>query len=86
MISRLCSPQCQPLNFIAVTEAGYEQAYDGLLAVFPVATWPEITGHVHLDFASGHGLPTIGELLPDSWQLPFDVVTIPHTASDLLPA
>jgi AcrR family transcriptional regulator len=59
---------------------------DGLLAALPEATRPEMTGHLHLDFASGHGLPIIGELLPDSWQLPFDVVTTPHTASDPLPA
>jgi AcrR family transcriptional regulator len=59
---------------------------DGILTGVPKAARPEMTGHVHLDFASGHGLPLIGALLPDSWQLPFDVVTVPHTASDPLPA
>ena len=58
---------------------------DGILAGFPEAARPEMTGHVHLEFASGHGLPLIGALLPDSWQLPFDVVTVPHTASEPFP-
>lgn len=39
-----------------------------------------MTGHLHPDFASGHGLPLIGVLLLDLWQLPFDVVTVPETA------
>ena len=59
---------------------------DGMLADVPKADRPAITGHLHLDFASGHGLPLIGVLLPDSWQLPFDVVTVPETAAHPMPS
>ena len=69
----------------SITFAADTAVLDGILAGFPEATWPEMTGHVHLEFAIGHGLPLIGALLPDSWQLPFDVVTVPHTASEPFP-
>lgn len=35
-------------------------------------------GFVHLEFASGHGLPIVGLLLPQAWRLPFNVVTEPY--------
>lgn len=35
-------------------------------------------GRVHLDFATGHGLPIVGLLLPEAWNLPFTVVTEPY--------
>jgi len=38
-----------------------------------------MNGRLHLDFASGRGLPFVGVLLPDSWQRPFEVVTVPET-------
>ncbi|MBU6245398.1 MAG: TetR family transcriptional regulator [Actinomycetales bacterium] len=56
-----------------------------LLASAPQADLPQLTGHVHLEFASGHGLPIIGNLLPDAWTLPFDAITTPHTAASPLP-
>lgn len=35
-------------------------------------------GNTHLDFATGHGLPIVGLLLPESWTLPFNVITEPY--------
>ena len=59
---------------------------DSILLDVPKAQRSAMTGHLHLDFASGHGLPLIGILLPDSWQLPFDVVTVPETARHPMPS
>ena len=59
---------------------------DSILLDVPKDQRSAMTGHLHLDFASGHGLPLIGILLPDSWQLPFDVVTVPETARHPMPS
>ncbi|MCX6413499.1 MAG: TetR family transcriptional regulator [Actinobacteria bacterium] len=36
------------------------------------------TGRIHLDFASGHGLPITALLLPEAWTLPFNTITEPY--------
>ena len=36
------------------------------------------TGRIHLDFATGHGLPIVGLLLPETWTLPFNTITEPY--------
>jgi AcrR family transcriptional regulator len=63
-----------------ITIAADTALLDSILTDVPESQRRAMTGHLHLDFASGHGLPLIGVLLPDSWQLPFDVVTVPETA------
>lgn len=68
-----------------ITVATETSVFDGILAEVPKAQRRAMAGHFHLDFASGHGLPLIGVLLPDSWQLPFDVVTVPETARHPMP-
>ena len=69
-----------------ITLTAEQALLDGILADVPKAQRRAMTGHLHLDFASGHGLPLIGVLLPDSWQLPFDVVTVPETARHPMPS
>ena len=63
-----------------ITIAADTALLDSILTDVPKSQRRAMTGHLHLDFASGHGLPLIGVLLPHSWQLPFDVVTVPETA------
>ena len=48
------------------------------LAGTPAADRAMRTGNVHLDFATGHGLPIVGLLLPEAWTLPFNTVTEPY--------
>lgn len=67
------------------TVAAEQALLNDILTDVPKAQRRAITGHLHFDFASGHGLPLIGVLLPDSWQLPFDVVTVPETARHPMP-
>ncbi|MBU6245031.1 MAG: TetR/AcrR family transcriptional regulator [Actinomycetales bacterium] len=38
----------------------------------------ELTGYVHVEFASGHGLPVLGQLVPDAHALPLNVILEPY--------
>ena len=51
---------------------------DQQLAATPDTDRHTATGRIHLDFATGHGLPTVGLLLPEAWTLPFNTITEPY--------
>jgi AcrR family transcriptional regulator len=51
---------------------------DQQLATTPDTDRNTATGHVHLDFAIGHGLPITALLLPEAWTLPFNTITEPY--------
>ena len=51
---------------------------DQQLATTPDTDRNTATGHIHLDFAIGHGLPITGLLLPHAWTLPFNTITEPY--------
>ena len=51
---------------------------DQQLATTPDTDPNTATGRIHLDFASGHGLPITALLLPEAWTLPFNTITEPY--------
>ena len=51
---------------------------DQQLATTPDTDPNTATGRIHLDFATGHGLPITALLLPEAWTLPFNTITEPY--------
>ena len=51
---------------------------DQQLATTPDTDRHTATGRIHLDFATGHGLPITALLLPEAWTLPFNTITEPY--------
>ena len=51
---------------------------DQQLAATPDTDPNTATGRIHLDFATGHGLPITALLLPEAWTLPFNTITEPY--------
>ena len=51
---------------------------DQQLAATPDTDPNTAPGRIHLDFATGHGLPITALLLPEAWTLPFNTITEPY--------
>lgn len=54
---------------------------DQRLQGVPPEDTPARVGDTHLDFATGHGLPLVGLLLPHAWSLPLSTLTEPYMAA-----
>ncbi len=68
----------------AITDPVEQGLLESMVAGTPDIGRAEVIGHVHLEFASGHGLPLLGVLLPSAWELPYDVFTEPFVTSSPL--
>jgi len=61
-----------------ITLAAEQQVVDARLAEVSASERAARTGDTHMDFATGHGLPIVGLLLPHAWSLPLNMVTEPY--------
>lgn len=61
-----------------ITLAAEQQVVDARLAEVSASERAARTGDTHMDFATGHGLPIVGLLLPHAWTLPLNMVTEPY--------
>jgi hypothetical protein len=68
----------------AITDPVEQHLLESIVPATPDIGRPEVIGHVHLEFASGHGLPLLGVLLASAWELPYDVFTEPFVTSSPL--
>ena len=61
-----------------ITLSTEQQVFAGRLANVSASERAARTGDTHMDFATGHGLPIVGLLLPHAWTLPLNMVTEPY--------